>query len=105
MKAWQRWVTLAGVAVILALFGLLMAGCMEDGQDGAAGAPGPAGADGEDGESYVSYTNAATGQITTVAVQAGDNSPVEIVINQSDGTGTEAGTRENPPAPEGGVTP
>jgi hypothetical protein len=81
-----------------------MGGCL---QDGAQGPQGPAGADGEDGESYVSYTNEVTGNVTTIAVQTGDNSPVEITINDASGDGAQAGTRQNPPAPaeEGPAVP
>jgi hypothetical protein len=75
-----------------------MGGCL---QDGAQGPQGPAGADGEDGESYVSYTNEVTGNVTTIAVQTGDNSPVEITINDASGDGAQAGTRRDaPPAAE-----
>ena len=77
--------------------GLLMGGCL---QDGAQGPQGPAGEDGEDGESYVSYTNEVTGNVTTIAVQTGDNSPVEITINDASGDNSQAGTRRNPPAAE-----
>jgi len=85
---------LAGVC-LCAFLAVLGAGCGGDGKDGAAGAQGPqgpAGADGQDGESYVSYTNPVNGQVTTIAVEAGDNSPVEIVINVVDGGGS-AGQR------------
>ena len=98
LTGWRRWITIAGTAIIAVLYAMVLVGCMDDGKDGAPGAVGPAGADGEDGESYVSYTNATSGNITTIAVTAGDNSPVEITINDASGTGAQAGTRENPPA-------
>jgi hypothetical protein len=64
-----------GMLVVLAM---LLTGCMEDGRDGATG---PAGAPGEDGESYVSATNPVSGEVVTIAVTTGDNSPVEIILN------------------------
>ena len=99
---------LIGTAATIAAGLIFGAGCL---QDGAQGPQGPAGAAGEDGESYVSYTNETTGNVTTIAVQTGDNSPVEITINDASGDGAQAGTRENPPAPaeepaeEGGSEP
>jgi hypothetical protein len=98
MKA-SDWATWIATAVIVVLMALALVGCGGDGKDGAPGPQGPAGADGRDGESYVSYTNPATGNITTIAVEAGDNSPVTITINDASGAGAQAGTRENPPAP------
>ena len=76
--------------------GMILAGCLRNGSDGATGPQGPAG---EDGESYVSYTNDVSGNITTIAVTAGNNSPVEITINDASGAGASAGTRATPPAP------
>jgi hypothetical protein len=113
MKA-SDWATWIGTAVIVVLMVLALVGCGGDGKDGAQGPQGPAGADGRDGESYVSYTNAQSGNITTIAVTAGDNSPVEITINDASGTGAQAGTLEIPAAPaedeeedaeEGGAAP
>jgi hypothetical protein len=101
MKA-SDWATWIGTAVIVVLMVLALVGCGGDGKDGAPGPQGPAGADGrdgQDGESYVSYTNATSGNITTIAVDAGDHSPVTININDASGAGAQAGTRENPPAP------
>lgn len=59
----------------------MLTGCMEDGQDGAAG---PVGEPGDPGENYVSTTNPVTGEIVTVAITTGDNSPVEINLNTGD---------------------
>jgi hypothetical protein len=91
LTGWRRWVTVAATMVIVILWTLLLAGCLGDGKDGAQGAPGPQGEPGEPGESYVSYTNPASGQITTIAVDAGDNSPVDIQININSGSDSETG--------------
>jgi len=97
------WVSILAGFCFLALIGT---GCMEDGKDGAAGPQGPAGDAGPAGENYVSYTNPANGQVTTVAVDSGDNSPVEIVINVNSGADGQCGTRrENPPAEEAPAAP
>jgi len=100
------WVSILAGFCFLALIGT---GCMEDGKDGAAGPQGPAGDVGDAGpagENYVSYTNPANGQVTTVAVESGDNSPVEIVINVNSGADGQCGTRrENPPAEEAPAAP
>jgi hypothetical protein len=79
-------------AVILAAAAFAI-GCMED------GAQGPQGPAGEDGESYVSTTNPVSGEITTVAVTTGDNSPVAININTG-ADGSAGNRRPAAPAPE-----
>jgi hypothetical protein len=83
------------VAFAAALVGLFT-GCMED------GAQGPQGPAGEDGESYVSTTNPVTGEIVTVAITTGDNSPVAININtgQDGSAGNRRPIVEPEPEPE-----
>jgi hypothetical protein len=83
------------IVTVLAVAALAV-GCMEDGRDGATGPQGPAG---EDGESYVSTTNPVSGEITTVAVTTGDNSPVAININTG-ADGSAGNRRPAAPAPE-----
>jgi len=72
------------IVTVLAVAALAV-GCMDDGRDGATG---PAGAP---GESYVSATNPVSGEVTTIAVTTGDNSPVEIILNT--GANGNAGNR------------
>jgi hypothetical protein len=80
------------IVTVLAVAALAV-GCMED------GAQGPQGPAGEDGESYVSTTNPVSGEITTVAVTTGDNSPVAININTG-ADGSAGNRRPAAPAPE-----